>query len=105
MIREKKSKDSAIQRKRLGLMIDPRKSKYIPYWDFVTSFALIYVCLVTPYEVGFLGSPTSWTDSLFLINRFVDAIFIAGQGDPGLALLAAVGFPLTLLFQRVVPGT
>ena len=35
----------------------------------------------------------------------LDAIFIAGQGDPGLALLAAVGFPLTLLFQRVVPGT
>lgn len=35
----------------------------------------------------------------------LDAIFIAGQGDPGLALLAAVGFPLTLVFQRVVPGT
>jgi len=35
----------------------------------------------------------------------LDAIFIAGQGASELAVLAAVGFPLTLLFQRVVPGT
>ncbi len=35
----------------------------------------------------------------------LDALFIAGAGQPGLALLAALGFPLTLLFQRSIPGT
>ena len=34
-----------------------------------------------------------------------DAMLIAGTGAPGLALLAAAGFPLTLLLQRWVPGT
>jgi 4-hydroxybenzoate polyprenyltransferase len=34
-----------------------------------------------------------------------DAILIAGTGDPWLAGLAVVGFVLTLLLQRVAPGT
>jgi 4-hydroxybenzoate polyprenyltransferase len=34
-----------------------------------------------------------------------DAMLIAGAGAPGLALIAAAGFPLTLLLQRRVPGT
>lgn len=36
---------------------------------------------------------------------FVDAVMIAVNGTPSLALLAATGFLLTLAFQRVVPGT
>jgi hypothetical protein len=35
----------------------------------------------------------------------LDALFIAGSGRPLLAVVAAVGFPLTLLFQRSIPGT
>ena len=35
----------------------------------------------------------------------VDAMFLAWQGAPGLAGIAAVGFVLTLALQRVVPGT
>jgi hypothetical protein len=35
----------------------------------------------------------------------LDALFIAGAGQPLLALPAALGFPLTLLFQRSIPGT
>lgn len=35
----------------------------------------------------------------------VDAIFLLSQGEPGLAVIAAAGFPLTLALQRVVPGT
>ena len=35
----------------------------------------------------------------------LDALFIAGAGQPMLALLAALGFPLTLIFQRWIPGT
>lgn len=36
---------------------------------------------------------------------FLDALFIAGANQPLMALLAALGFPLTLLFQRFIPGT
>ena len=36
---------------------------------------------------------------------FVDAAMIAFAGAPQLAIVAAVGFVLTLSFQRVVPGT
>jgi 4-hydroxybenzoate polyprenyltransferase len=35
----------------------------------------------------------------------LDALFIAGAGQPLLATLAVLGFPLTLLFQRSIPGT
>jgi hypothetical protein len=35
----------------------------------------------------------------------LDALFIARANQPLLALLAALGFPLTLLFQRSIPGT
>ena len=35
----------------------------------------------------------------------VDAIMIAIAGAPPIALLAATGFIVTLLFQRIVPGT
>jgi hypothetical protein len=34
----------------------------------------------------------------------LDALFIAGAGQLGFALLAALGFPLTLLLQRSIPG-
>jgi hypothetical protein len=35
----------------------------------------------------------------------LDALLIAASGDTNLALLALVGFPLTLAFQRWIPGT
>jgi heme O synthase-like polyprenyltransferase len=35
----------------------------------------------------------------------LDALFIAGANQPLLAVLATLGFPLTLLFQRSIPGT
>jgi 4-hydroxybenzoate polyprenyltransferase len=35
----------------------------------------------------------------------LDAAFIATAGQPRLAVVAALGFPLTLLFQRSIPGT
>lgn len=35
----------------------------------------------------------------------VDAMFLLRQGEPGLAVIAAAGFVLTLALQRVVPGT
>ncbi len=35
----------------------------------------------------------------------LDALFIAGANQSLLAILAALGFPLTLFFQRSIPGT
>ena len=35
----------------------------------------------------------------------LDALFIAGANQSMLALVAALGFPLTLFFQRSIPGT
>jgi hypothetical protein len=35
----------------------------------------------------------------------LDALFIAGVNQPLLALTAALGFPVTLFFQRAIPGT
>jgi 4-hydroxybenzoate polyprenyltransferase len=43
--------------------------------------------------------------SLIAGISLVDAVFIAAQGHIALALLAVVGFVLTLAFQRYVAGT
>ena len=58
---------------------DPRKATCSQYWDLVTSVALIYTAAVTPFEVAFLAqlSPSErWSDTVFLLNRCVDIIFI-----------------------------
>ena len=43
--------------------------------------------------------------TLIAAISLLDALLIAGQGEAGLAALAALGFPLTLLLQRFVRGT
>jgi len=43
--------------------------------------------------------------SLIAGISLLDALLIAGAGDPGRAAWAVVGFALTLVFQRWVPGT
>ena len=35
-------------------LVDPRRSKKLPYWDALTSICLIFTALVTPVEVAFL---------------------------------------------------
>lgn len=55
-----------------GWLIDPRTSKVLGYWDAITSLALVFTALVTPYEVAIL-EPSF--DALFVINRVVDSIF------------------------------
>ena len=61
-------------------VLDPRANRYIGYWDGVTTIALLFTAIITPYEVGFLEPPPPserWSNSLFLTNRFVDLIFIS----------------------------
>ncbi len=43
--------------------------------------------------------------TLIAAISLLDALLIAGQGRSGLALFAALGFPLTLALQRFVRGT
>lgn len=60
-------------------IVDPRTNPHIAYWDLVTTLALLFTAIVTPYEVGFLQPPPvskRWSDTLFLLNRVVDLIFI-----------------------------
>ena len=44
-------------------------------WDFVTTVALLFTAIVTPFEVGFMDSPET-PDTLFVLNRIVDVVFI-----------------------------
>ena len=88
-------------------VIDPRTSAWIGWWDGIMSLALVFTGIVTPVEVGFMAIPDErWVDPLFIINRFVDLVFLfdlglqcvlmipqpykggtpaggAGDGDPG----------------------
>ena len=58
--------------KNRGWVIDPRRSKFIMYWDIITSVALVFTATVTPYEVALLDPRM---DVLWIINRLVDSIF------------------------------
>ena len=60
-------------------VINPRSSKWVPYWDGLLMLLLIYTALVTPIEVCLfpdtrLSVPGMTT--LFVCNRIVDAIFV-----------------------------
>ena len=56
-------------------VIDPRESMLLGLWDTITSLALVYTALVTPFEVGFLQPSTS-IDGWFITNRLLDVIFL-----------------------------
>jgi len=61
------------------LVVHPRQTPWFGYWDVVTTLALLYTAIITPFEAGFLGSvygPAAWTDSWFLINRVLDLVFL-----------------------------
>jgi len=46
------------------------------YLDGVTSLALVWTAIITPFEVAFMTAAPKTTDVLFIINRMVDLIFI-----------------------------
>jgi 4-hydroxybenzoate polyprenyltransferase len=73
---------------------------------------LVYAALLAAvlYAVSSMVRP-GWTNIPRVVSVLIggicllDALFIAGADQASLALLAALGFPLTLLFQRSIPGT
>jgi len=70
-----KSNARKVQKATASCVIDPRNSNLVNYWDAITTTALMYVALVTPYEVGFV-EPSNQIDGLFITNRIVDLVFI-----------------------------
>eukprot|EP00908_Phaeocystis_cordata_P016844 Transcript_28161.p1 GENE.Transcript_28161~~Transcript_28161.p1 ORF type:complete len:808 (-),score=261.71 Transcript_28161:1095-3518(-) len=70
----------ALHRCHTWWVLDPRREPFVARWDLGMSFALVYVALVTPVEVGLRwdspGEAEKWVDVLFLMNRVLDCCFI-----------------------------
>lgn len=79
----------------VGVLSTPLIVAAVVMWIYV--IALTWVA-----KAANLGHAVPWMLAGICL---VDAIVIAALGAPQLALVAALGFPLTLMFQRVVPGT
>jgi len=61
--------------KKPRFVIDPRTSSFIPWWDAIGMIALLFTAIVTFVEVSFVDG-AGCLDELFVVNRFVDCIFI-----------------------------
>ena len=57
-------------------IVDPRSARFIGPWDGVTSVALLFTAIFTPYEVGFLPPSRRADEPLFILNRLIDVIFM-----------------------------
>lgn len=67
---------AAIGMQRAGrFIIDPRRSHWVPMWDFVMLGALLFTLSVTPIEVVFLNEGSN-INALWLVNRIIDLIFL-----------------------------
>ena len=75
-------------------LINP-KGAFLQYWDFVTTFALIYTLLVTPYEVG-LDLPTK-ADALMVANQIIACIFL---GDIVVNFFLPTPIGESLIYER-----
>lgn len=65
-----------------GCFIDPH-NPFMKKWDPYMTFLLLYTALITPYEVGFLASPSNWeeraNDGLWIFNQIVNLSFLVGK--------------------------
>ena len=60
-------------------VIDPRKAKWMVWWDMIMIAALLFTATITPYQVAFLPAPNvleNGPDALWIINRLFDVFFI-----------------------------
>lgn len=73
-------RDQQEQRSRPKWLVDPRTSTMLPYWDVATTVAILFTAIVTPYEVAFLGVASTAADTLFILNRVIDMVFIFDMG-------------------------
>jgi len=75
------------------LLFNPQ-SKTMQRWNAAVTAALVFVAIVTPYEVAFLAPEVNW---LLFMNRFIDGIFIV---DMVLQFLTAVKIRVKLGASR-----
>ena len=54
-----------------------RDSEFLRSWDLVTAVLLMFVAVVTPFELGFMETDVESTRGLvlFSVNRLVDLVF------------------------------
>jgi len=57
-----------------AFMLDPREKHWLAQWDMTMMVALIFVAIVTPYEVSFLKD--NGNDALFWVNVVLDCAFL-----------------------------
>jgi hypothetical protein len=77
-----KEREEAARKASRGLL-NPDDSHVLSGWDAMTTLALAFTALVTPFEIGFFPSEspgwdmTSTERGWFAVNRVVDAIFVS----------------------------
>ena len=75
LVRQKSRKKLNWEMQKIGWVIDPRKSKFLPKWDLLMVTALLFTAVVTPVEVAFLEEG-QYITNLWIINRIVDLCFM-----------------------------
>ena len=73
VMREVLERASLETEKRSLFLLDPREKHWLAQWDMVMMTCLIFVAIVTPYEVAFLQD--NGTDALFWVNIVLDCAF------------------------------
>lgn len=68
----------AHNQKKAKLLINPQDSRFLSWWDCVTTWALMHTALVTPVEIAFVNQPGLALD---VINILIDLIFTYLGGD------------------------
>lgn len=63
------------RRQKSPYAINPQGTKY-SRWELVVGLALVITAFITPYEAAFADMKDLWRP-LFILNRYVDAVFIA----------------------------
>ena len=60
-------------------VLRPGKYRALILWDAISTFALLYTAVVTPFEAAFISptlGPVAWQDIWFLLNRALDVVFL-----------------------------
>ena len=55
-------------------LIDPRRTRWMTWWDITVMMALLFTAIVTPVEVAFIPPGGACVTPLFAINRLVDIV-------------------------------
>lgn len=85
-----------------GVVLFAREPVAAIFWLALVAAILVALRFVARRSAGDIPRAVM---TLIAAISLLDALLIAGQGRPGLAVLAACGFVLTLALQRFVRGT